>query len=75
MANDRDAPDDLHSWAPMLDDLDARVKRARAMGGAHKLARTRERGELDARARIDALLDSDSFAELGTLVGGIHGPG
>lgn len=39
------------------------------MGGPEKLGR-RPDGALDARARLDALLDPGSFEELGTLVGG-----
>jgi acetyl-CoA carboxylase carboxyltransferase component len=40
------------------------------MGGQEKLARRAASGKLDARARINALLDPDSFRELGTLAGG-----
>ena len=39
----------------------------RAMGGAERVARQRERGKLDARARLDLLLDPGSFEELGLL--------
>ena len=39
------------------------------MGGAEKIARQRRDGRMDARQRIDALLDQGSFRELGTLVG------
>ena len=45
------------------------------MGGEEKLLRQRQGGRMDARARIDALLDPGSFLELGTLVGGIPEPG
>ncbi len=60
---------DRHGWGPLLDDLAARTERARAMGGPEKLARQAERGELDARARIEAFLDPGSFREIGTFVG------
>lgn len=40
------------------------------MGGPDRLARHRAAGKLDARARIDALLDAGTFRELGTLAGG-----
>jgi acetyl-CoA carboxylase carboxyltransferase component len=53
-----------------IDDLERRRQRARAMGGAERLQRQRSGGKLDARARVAALLDPDSFRELGTLVGG-----
>jgi acetyl-CoA carboxylase carboxyltransferase component len=40
------------------------------MGGEERLARHRASGKLDARARVDHLLDPGTFRELGTLVGG-----
>ena len=40
------------------------------MGGAERLAKHRAAGKLDARARVDALLDRGTFREVGTLVGG-----
>jgi acetyl-CoA carboxylase carboxyltransferase component len=57
-------------WEGTLDDLDQRRTAARAMGGVERLAKHRASGKLDARARIDHLLDPGSFHELGTLVGG-----
>ena len=39
------------------------------MGGADKLAVRRAEGRLDARGRIDGLLDAGSFTEIGTLAG------
>ena len=57
-------------WGPTLDDLARRRVASRAMGGQEKLARRAASGKLDARARINALLDPDSFRELGTLAGG-----
>jgi len=57
-------------WTKTLEDLDQRRTTARAMGGEERLARHRAAGKLDARARIDHLLDPGSFFELGTLVGG-----
>jgi acetyl-CoA carboxylase carboxyltransferase component len=59
-----------NDWDTTIDDLDQRRERARAMGGAERLQRHRIGGKLDARARIHTLLDSASFRELGTLVGG-----
>ncbi len=58
------------AWAETLADLEARRARSRAMGGADRLATHRGGGKLDARARIERLLDPGSFRELGTLVGG-----
>jgi acetyl-CoA carboxylase carboxyltransferase component len=57
-------------WEEALADLAARRASSHAMGGEERLAKHRAAGKLDARARIAHLLDSDSFQELGTLVGG-----
>jgi acetyl-CoA carboxylase carboxyltransferase component len=57
-------------WQETLDDLDRRRRRTRAMGGPERLAKHRGKGKLDARARIDHLIDSGTFRELGTMVGG-----
>ena len=56
-------------WDTTLGDLDRRLQQARAMGGPEKLARRRAEGRLDARGRLDALLDPGSFTEIGTLAG------
>ncbi len=68
----RPAASEAIKWKPLLDDLDARREAARAMGGSERLARQRAGGRLDARARIDELLDRGTFVELGTLVGSVH---
>ena len=57
-------------WENTLDDLDRRRQRAWAMGGPERLAKHRAKGKLDARARVERLLDKGTFAEFGTLVGG-----
>ncbi len=44
------------------------------MGGSERLARHHAAGKLDARARLDHLLDEGSFLELGTLAGGEESP-
>ena len=62
----------MSDWDPLLDDLGARRERATAMGGAENLERQRAGGRLDARARVDALLDPGTFVELGALVGSVH---
>ena len=48
-------------------ELDARVAVALAMGGGAKLAQRRASGHLNARERIDRLLDAGSFSETGQL--------
>src|ERR1700745_150342 len=57
-------------WGNTLDDLDRRRQHAWAMGGPERLAKHREKGKLDARARVERLLDKATFSEFGTLVGG-----
>ena len=47
---------------------------ARGHGRRRAAAKHRDAGKLDARARIDHLLDPGSFLELGTLVGGEEAP-
>ncbi|MGH3440126.1 MAG: hypothetical protein ACRDRN_27240, partial [Sciscionella sp.] len=44
-------------WEETLDDLDRRRQHAWAMGGPERLAKHRDKGKLDARARIARLLD------------------
>jgi acetyl-CoA carboxylase carboxyltransferase component len=61
-------------WEPTLADLHERRVVSRSMGGAERLAKHRSAGKLDARARVDHLLDPGSFQELGTLVGGADAP-
>jgi acetyl-CoA carboxylase carboxyltransferase component len=61
-------------WPDVLEDLESRRVASRAMGGEERLAKHRAAGKLDARARIDHLLDAGTFAEIGTLVGGAEAP-
>jgi acetyl-CoA carboxylase carboxyltransferase component len=48
-----------------LDELRKRTEHALAMGGAEKLAKRRAKGLLNARERLDILLDADTFIESG----------
>lgn len=57
-------------WGETLEDLERRRQHARDMGGPERLDKHRNKGKLDARARIEYLLDPGTFRELGTLVGG-----
>src|SRR5215471_10958269 len=50
-----------------LAELERRRAAGRAMGGADKLAKRRARGQLNAAERLEALVDKDSFIELGVL--------
>lgn len=51
----------------MLTELDRRRSAASAMGGERKLAKRAEEGQLNAQQRLDALVDPDSFFEVGLL--------
>jgi acetyl-CoA carboxylase carboxyltransferase component len=61
-------------WDVVLEQLEKRRVASRAMGGEDRLTKHRATGKLDARARIGHLLDTGSFQELGTLVGGDDAP-
>jgi len=60
----------LPDWEETLDDLASRRERTWAMGGPERVAKHHGKGKLDARGRIEHLLDPGSFREIGTLVGG-----
>ena len=72
---DGSVPGGEAGWEPLLDDLEDRRRAPPAMGGPEKLARRRDEGGLDARARIAHLLDPGSFVEIGTLVGSVPADG
>lgn len=57
-------------WDETLADLNRRRRHARQMGGPERLDKHRGKGKLDARGRIEHLLDPGTFREIGTLVGG-----
>ncbi|MEL6364997.1 MAG: carboxyl transferase domain-containing protein [Pseudomonadota bacterium] len=57
------------SWEKELEELAAREAFADKMGGAEKVARQKSRGKLTARERIAALLDPNSFREIGKTAG------
>jgi acetyl-CoA carboxylase carboxyltransferase component len=57
-------------WEGTLEDLDRRRQHAWGMGGPERLDKHRSKGKLDARARVERLLDPGTFREIGTLVGG-----
>ena len=56
-------------WQPELTQLARRRAMAQEMGGADKVERHHGQGKLTVRERIDALLDPDSFREVGELTG------
>ena len=56
-------------WEPELEELAAREAFAEEMGGPEKVLRQRAGGKLTVRERIAALLDPDSFHEVGKIAG------
>jgi acetyl-CoA carboxylase carboxyltransferase component len=56
-------------WAPELEELKQRREQAAAMGGPEALAKFKARGRLNARERIDKLLDPGTFREMGRVAG------
>lgn len=76
--------DDTLAWMNELTaDMEERRKRVEKGGGEARLQKQRDAGKLTARERIEALLDNESFIELGTftehlggeLVAGLEAPG
>jgi acetyl-CoA carboxylase carboxyltransferase component len=55
------------SMRDKLEELQRRRAEALRMGGEERLRKQRERGKLDARARLDLLLDPGTFVEIGLL--------
>ena len=57
------------TWKPETDEIRRRHADAEALGGAESVKRHHEQGRLTIRERIAALLDADSFQEVGKLTG------
>ena len=55
-----------------LEELGRQQKAALAMGGEEKLAKRRNEGHLNARERLDVLLDKETFCESGLLTRSIR---
>src|ERR1700754_4477411 len=53
-----------------LEDLQRRRRHAWGLGVTARLAKHHGKGKLDARSRVERLLDKGTFREIGTLVGG-----
>ena len=62
----------MSGWQPLLADLAQRRLAAAEMGGPERLGRHREGGRLDARQRVEWLLDPGTFTELGALTGSVQ---
>lgn len=59
-------------WTAELSELASRRSQVRAMGGPVALAKVKAAGRMNARERIDALLDAGSFREYGQIAGKGH---
>ncbi|MDP2022268.1 MAG: carboxyl transferase domain-containing protein [Hydrogenophaga sp.] len=59
-------------WVTELTELQTRRAQAKAMGGAEALAKFKATGRLNARERIEHLLDAGSFREFGQIAGKGH---
>ena len=57
------------AWKEHIDEIYKRRKMAKAMGGPQAVARQHKKGRLTLRARIDCLVDKNSFHETGAGAG------
>jgi acetyl-CoA carboxylase carboxyltransferase component len=57
------------NWQRELDELRARERMAREMGGPEKVRRQHDGGRLTVRERIDRLIDAGTFHEVGAIAG------
>jgi acetyl-CoA carboxylase carboxyltransferase component len=64
--NEKEPPTD---WQPGVEEIERRQQLAARLGGEEAVARHHAAGKLTVRERIDRLLDSRSFQELGSLAG------
>ncbi len=60
------------AFKELLEDFEQKKQTALAMGGEEKLAKRRAQGHLNARERLDALLDPGSYFESGLFAKGIR---
>lgn len=56
-------------WEPELRELRQRIALAKELGGAERVARQHQGGRLTVRERIDRMLDSGTFQEIGSVAG------
>ena len=57
------------SWQDEIDEINKRRALAKQQGGAQAVAKHHEKGRQSIRERIDALVDADSFDEIGQGAG------
>jgi acetyl-CoA carboxylase carboxyltransferase component len=69
MSDRKDPSNTTTGWQPEIDELRRRESLAKQLGGADKIKRQHDGGRLTVRERIDALIDRDSFREIGSIAG------
>ena len=57
------------SWQKEVDEIRRREALAKEMGGEERIKRQHDNGRLTVRERISALVDKNSFHEIGALAG------
>ena len=57
------------SWKKEIEEIDKRRTLAKQQGGAEAIKKHHLKGKLTARERIDAILDTNTFKELGAIAG------
>ena len=57
------------SWQKEVDEIRRREALAKEMGGEERIRRQHDNGRLTVRERISALVDENSFHEIGALAG------
>ena len=57
------------TWEPEVEEIKRREELAKQMGGPANVERQHSSGKLTVRERIDRLLDTGSFHEIGALAG------
>ena len=63
------------SWEDSSRELEMRQRLAREMGGEERVSKHKLLGKLTVRDRVDMLLDSGSFQEIGSITGSAtYGP-
>ena len=65
-SQETDAPTD---WQPEVGEIATRMELANEMGGLERVQRQHDNGKLTIRERIDAVLDTGTFHEIGGLTG------
>jgi acetyl-CoA carboxylase carboxyltransferase component len=63
------------SWEDSIRELEIRKRLAREMGGEERVSKHKSLGKVTVRDRVDMLLDSGSFQEIGSITGSAtYGP-